>query len=245
MIRNQLEDIRSKTKHMNREAKTEYILNYYWYHILLGILALGILILGIWHVTWGKIRTEFSLVIVNQDINFERDAAIQEAFARFSGLPAKRIQADSDYMISYEDIQLKGINESSYEKFFFGWSAGAMDAVVMPESFYYYCKRQNGRFLPLTQLSENLTSSDRSFKQVESFSDLRQIYGDIFLTEDGACYGVYIEKTGLASCFLQNAQDPYVLVFPTAMKHKQSAGRFLEYALTGCNQTGQSDQEGS
>lgn len=245
MIRNWAEDIRSKTKNMSRQAKAEYILNYYWYHMLLGVLLTGLLILGVYHVTWGNKKTAFSLVIVNQDINFERDAAIQEAFARFSGLPVKQVQADSDYMISYGDVQFKGVNESSYEKFFFGWSAGVMDAVVMPESFYDYCKRQNGTFLPLTQLLE--TSSDISLDRAEFFANLQQSDhsdGDIFLNEDGECFGIYIEKTDLSSFFMHNAQDPYVLVFPSAMKHRQSAGKFLIYALMGASRTEQSDQEG-
>ena len=113
MIKNWVADIRIKTKNMDRNAKTEYIMNYYWYHILLGVLTIGILVLGIYHVTWGKKKTAFSLVIVNQDISYQRDQKLSEDFAEWAALPPKQIQADSDYMISYGDVQLKGINESS------------------------------------------------------------------------------------------------------------------------------------
>lgn len=213
-MKNWADDIWEKTKHMDRNAKAEYILDYYWYHILLGFLTLCLLALGIYHVTWGKKKTAFSLVIVNQQINAERDKKLRDGFAGFSAIPVKQIQADSDYMISYADVQLKGINESSYEKFFFGWSAGAVDAVVMPESFYHYCKEQNGRFLPLTRLAVPVQPGPE----------------ELFLKEDGIYYGIYVEQSYLSAYFLDNAYDPYVLVFPTEAKHQKAAGRFLEYA---------------
>ncbi len=225
MIKNWAEDIKTKTKHMNRDAKAEYIMNYYWYHILLGVLTLGLLILGIYHVTWGKRKTEFSLVIVNQDINYQRDQTLQDGFAQYSHLPAEQIQADSDYMISYGDVQLKGINESSYEKFFFGWSAGAMDAVIMPKSFYDYCIEQNGRFLPLTELYED--------NQTDVLPYREENQEEIYLQEDGVSIGVWLDQTDLSEYFMLNEQDPYVLVFPTTMKHHKAAGKFLNYALFG------------
>lgn len=238
MIKNWVADIRIKTKNMDRNAKTEYIMNYYWYHILLGVLTIGILVLGIYHVTWRKKKTAFSLVIVNQDISYQRDQKLSEDFAEWAALPPKQIQADSDYMISYGDVQLKGINESSYEKFFFGWQAGAMDAVIMPESFYAYCRKQNGIFLPLAQLSDS--------GQLSSLPD-PSADQQLYFKEDGICYGVYVTKTGLSTYFMENEQDPYILVFPAAMKqdHRKAAGRFLEYALSEYSeQTQQSGQEG-
>ncbi len=216
-----VEDIRMKTKNMNRDQKAEYVMTYYWYHILLAVLMAGLLILGIYHVNWGKRRTDFSMVIVNQDINFSRDRKIQEEYAQFSDIPAKFVQVDSDYMISYGDVKLEGINESSYEKFFFGWSAGVIDAAVMPESFYEYCKEQNGTYVSLLDLLEEAGGSARLL-------DERQ---DILMEDGGACTGVYIEKTRISGYFMKNKDDPYVLVFPTEMKHKEAAGKFLEYSL--------------
>lgn len=223
MIKKWTEDIKIKTKDMDRDAKVAYVMNYYWYHILLGVLMMGLLILGIYHVSWGKKRTDFSMVIVNQDINYSRDESIQDAFAQYAGIPAKQVQVDSDYLISYGNVRLQGINESSYEKFFFSWSAGTIDAVVMPESFYYYCKEQNGTFVALEDL----------LKEVELTEDLLTDRSDNgrFLTEDGTAVGVYVDQTRLSESFRQNESDPYVLVFPMEMKHKKAAGKFLEYTL--------------
>lgn len=225
MIRKWAEDIKIKTRNMDRDAKVEYIMNYYWYHILLGVLMMGLLILGIYHVTWGRKKIDFSMVIVNQEINYARDESIQNAFAEFSGLSPKHVQVDSDYMISYDGVRLEGINESSFEKFFFGWSAGSMDAVVMPESFYRYCKEQNGRFVELEELLEAAGA--------EAKADALRKQKKMFLRENGSCMGVYVEETGLSEYFIHDEQDPYVLVFPTDLKNKGAAGKFLEYALEG------------
>ena len=223
IIKKWADDIKVKTKDMDREAKVEYVMNYYWYHILLGTLFMGLLILGIYHVTWGRKKIDFSMVAVNQDINYERDEKIQETFAAFAGIPAKNMQVDSDFMISYGDVQLEGINESSYEKFFFNWSAGTLDAVIMPESFYEYCKQQRGKFIELADLTMG------GF--LEEMADEAQ--GDLFLEENGKYTGVYVDQTYISDYFQKNMQDRYVLVFPETVKHKKAAGKFLEYALQG------------
>lgn len=227
MIRKWAEDIKVKTRDMDRDAKVEYVMNYYWYHILLGALMMALFILCIYHVTWGRKKTDFSMVIVNQEINFARDEELGDAFAEFSGLSAKHVQVDSDYMISYGDVKLQGINESSFEKFFFSWSAGSVDAVVMPESFYRYCKEQNGTFVKLGDL---LKAAGADI-QAGLFTEAEGPHRDIFLKEDGACVGVYVDKTALSEYFIHDGQDPYVLVFPTDMKHAGAAGKFLEYTL--------------
>ncbi len=141
-----IRDIREKTADMNREQKFQYIAAYYWYHILLGFLFIGIVILFIYHVTWGDRSREFTCVIVNQAVDYERDRELAEQFAADSGMKEKEILIDSDYQISYGDTQLDGVKESSYEKFFFNWQAKEIDAMVMPESFYEFCLEQGGEF---------------------------------------------------------------------------------------------------
>lgn len=213
-----MDDIKVKTKDMDREAAVEYVMNYYWYHILLGVLSAGLLVLGIYHVTWGRKKVDFSLAVVNQDINYERDERIRDGFSVFSGIPAKNIQADSDFLISYGDVQLEGINESAYDKFFFSWSAGTMDAAVMPESFYHYCKKQRGRFLELTSLQAQ-----------ERLKELAGNRKNLFFMDNGKYAGVYADQTYLDSEYQRNDADRYVAVFPETGKHKEAAGMFLEY----------------
>lgn len=139
-------DIRVKTKDMNREQALEYIAGYYWYHILIACILLGLILLLIYHIGWGNRKKEFSCVLVNQEIDFARDEELAKEFGSFCGLGAEQILINSDYQISYGEKQLEGVNESSYEKFFFNWSAGEIDAMIMPESFYEYCIKQNGEF---------------------------------------------------------------------------------------------------
>lgn len=139
-------DIREKTRDMDREHTLEYIRNYYWYHILIGCIILGLIVLLVYHIGWGERKKEFSCVLVNQAVDYERDEKIAEDFGNFAGIDPGKILIDSDYHISYGDKKLEDVKESSYEKFFFNWSVEEIDAMIMAESFYEYCIGQGGEF---------------------------------------------------------------------------------------------------
>lgn len=213
-IRGIRDDIAAKTKDMSREQAAEYVLAYYWYHILLGAMALGLSILLIYHVGWGKNRKpEFSCVIVNQEVDFPRDARITEEFAVFAGVNAKTLSVDSDYLISYGDVQLPEANESSYEKFFFNWSSGVIDAMVLPESFYEYCLDLGGGFLDLRKLGSG---------------EVREALEGLAEEE---CTALCVRGTALEKWLQTGEEDPLLLVFPMEMKHRELSGKFLEYVL--------------
>ncbi|MGN1191692.1 MAG: hypothetical protein ACI4S0_03380 [Dorea sp.] len=214
MLKEWAEDIKIKTKDMTKDQKVEYVLMYYWYHILLGVLLAGLIVLLIYHIGWGKKEMDFSLVIVNQEVDYARDQSISEEFASYSGIRSKKIQTDSDYLISYDNVELDGVNESSYEKFFFNWSAETIDAIIMPESFLRYCKKQGGELADLEEWMDKtmLKSLDTSvYKSGEK------------------CEGIYVEDTRLAQKLECNQEDRLVLVFPKEMKHKEACRKFLEY----------------
>lgn len=146
-MRKWIADIREKTADMDREQTLQYIAGYYWYHILIGCMVLGLIILVIYHVGFGDRKKEFTCVIVNQEIDYARDQELAEQFGGYSGIGTEEILIDSDYQISYGDKQFESIKESSYEKFFFNWQAGEIDAMIMPESFFEYCRDQGGEFM--------------------------------------------------------------------------------------------------
>lgn len=219
MIKKWFEDIRTKTKDMSREQAAEYVMMYYWYHILLGAIALGLVILLIYHVGWGRNRKpDFSCVIVNQEVDFTRDAEMAEDFSAYSGIKAKKLSIDSDYLISYEDVQLPEANESSYEKFFFNWSSGVTDAMIMPESFYEYCRDLGGEFCDLREM---IPGGEPALEKEQ------------FRQETGNEYrAMYVKGTALEKWLRMEEEDPLLLVFPIEMKHKESSAEFLKYALT-------------
>ena len=78
---------------------------------------------------------------MNQKIDSDRDVVLSEEFATFSGLDAKRIVFDSDYVISYKKTEEKqdAGNESGFDKFFFQWSKGELDAVILTKDFLNNC----------------------------------------------------------------------------------------------------------
>lgn len=216
MIRRWISDIREKTADMEPKQAAEYVLTYYWYHILLAAAAIGLLLLCIYHIGWGTRRPEFTFVLVNQQVDYERDREIAAQFSDASGIPLKKISVDSDYLISYGTVEQKNVKESSYEKFFFNWAAGGLDAVLMPESFYRYCKEMGGVFADIHTFLD--TKDAASFKE-------------IFYKDSGVYTGIYADKTCLSGRVNTEAGDPLLLVFPAQSKHPNAAKKFLRFVF--------------
>lgn len=61
MFKKWIEDIRVKTKAMDRAQKKEYIMAYYWYHILIAFVLLVIAGIVIYHIVWGSREKLFHL----------------------------------------------------------------------------------------------------------------------------------------------------------------------------------------
>lgn len=217
MVRKWISDIKEKTAHMDRRQTAEYIAAYYWFHILLTAIALGLLLLLAYHIGWGRRKPDFTVALVNQQADSEQDQALAQRFSAASGISLKKIFVDSDYLLSYDDVQLKNIKESSYEKFFFNWSAGALDAVVMPESFYRHCREMGGEFTDVRSLphGETLPASP-----------------ELLFMDAGKCAGIYAEKTALQIRSKTDGDDPLLLVFPASSKRQKAAGKFIQFALT-------------
>ena len=146
-----IDDIRKSTRNMSKSDRAEYIAEYYWYHILLTFLGIVLFVLVIYHVTAGRRTVSFACVIVNEAVDHERDSDLAEEFAEALGLDVKKVRVDSDYRISYPGHVEEENNESDYEKFFFGWSQGELDVVILPESFFAYCQGLGGSFRTLTE----------------------------------------------------------------------------------------------
>ncbi|MCD8012808.1 MAG: hypothetical protein LUG99_06490 [Lachnospiraceae bacterium] len=202
--------IRLRTADMTGKEKVSYIANYYWYHILgLAALVFFPVFLAV-HVAGAAEKTEFTCVLVNQAIDYERDNSLGESLADWLGLKASLVDVDSNYNISYGDIQLTGINESSYEKFFFKWNNNELDAVILPESFYEYCKELGG-----------------TFRNLEEFDT-----GTLPLYEnDGAAAGVLIEGSGLQSMLPNETGEELILVFPESADRADYCQEFLDFIM--------------
>lgn len=209
-------DISKHTEGMDRDQKWEYIITYYWYHILLAGLGIGIFILLIRHLFFQKPPKEFICVMINQAVNYERDERLQKEFAENMQVEADMVWVDSDYVFSYKGKQLEGANESSYEKFFFRWSVGELDAVVMPESFYRHCRELEYEFMELDLL---LTESEIA------------LWKERMLLEDDRYQALYLSDTYLMSYFNQEEGDPLLLVFLTGEVHLEAKRAFLKFAM--------------
>lgn len=98
MLKKWIEDIRVKTKDMDRKGTVEYIAAYYWYHILIAAIVLFLIVLLIYHLAWGNRRKSFALAIVNQQINYERDEKLLNEFSESSDINSRKLSVDSDYL---------------------------------------------------------------------------------------------------------------------------------------------------
>lgn len=144
-----IQRILEQIKGMTPKEKAEYVFTYYWYHIL-GICAVVFFIIFIpVHFLFGNQKPVFSLAIVNQQIDYDRDQEAEEAFAKLLGVKKELVDVDSDYHISYTGHEFEDANAGIYEKFFLKWRNEELDAVIAAEDFLEYCQSVGGRFHPI------------------------------------------------------------------------------------------------
>lgn len=203
-----LEDIKAKTSAMDRKEAFSYILTYYWYHILGIVLAAALILLFTGHYLFGNQKPIFTCVMVNQRMDDDRDQRIAKSFADAAGLPEKQVVVDSNYHFSYDQTILEGVNESSYEKFFFQWGNKELDAVILSEGFYRHCKSMGGEFRQLTE------------KETEGFAEYM---------DGGTCTAVILGRDRFLEQVNGKKDEKLLLAFPTTGKHEKESGQFLKF----------------
>lgn len=208
MITKYINDIKTKTSGMSKLQKLEYIITYYWYHILIIAIVFLLSIMLLKNIFIPKTETEFTCVLVNQQIDFERDELLKQGFAEYSKLDLDSIVINSDYNFSYGYVQLEGVNESSYEKFFLKWGNNELDCIIMPESLYKYSKEMGGTYLNLNEFDT----------------------GDLPLYKDGTSYtAVLVNETAIGEYMVSIQDEPLLLVFPSNSTHLDKCEQFLSY----------------
>lgn len=217
-IRKTMEELRRNTAKMDRRRKAEYVLAYYWHYLLFASAAAGLLILLVRHLFFAPPPKALICVLVNQQADYERDERLARDFSEYSGISPEEILVDSDYLFSYGDVRLEAANESSYEKFFFRWGSRELDAVLMPESFYRYCKEIEYEFADL-----------RSFCTEEQ----REPFAQSFLKSGERYEALYAEHTRLTPYLRQEGEDRLVLAFVPESGHPEADAAFLRFVLEG------------
>lgn len=199
MLKKWILDIQEKTSEMNRIEKFSYVMTYYWYHMLIVVAVVALIVLFGSRFALRK-DPEFTCVVVNQRTNDAWEKSVEEQFSKELGISVDRVVVDSSYHFSYDDVKLEDVNESSYEKFFLKWQNGELDAVILPESFYQHCIRMSGRFLEVDKMD----------------TGGMKIYED-----DGKYTAVILEE----NC----DGEKLLLAFPSSGKHEETCGEFLSF----------------
>ena len=167
---NILQKIKENTSGMTGRERAEYVLTYYWYHMLGIAAAIGIVVFSVVHFVFPEQPPAFLCALVNQRIDYERDEKLEDAFARAADLEAESVIIDSDYHISYPGYHLEDANESYFDKLFFKWSGGELDAVVMSEDFLRYCVSVGGEFYSAEELEQEKTDTETEWQDVNGVS---------------------------------------------------------------------------
>lgn len=207
LLRRYLDDIKEKTAGMSMKEKVSYVFTYYWYHMLIIVSIIALIFFTVRFYVFGNKKPEFTCVIVNQAMDDERDARIAQAFAEENGLDPELVVVDSDYVFSYGDLQVEGANESSYEKFFLKWGNEEIDAVILSESMYEFCREMRGEFRSLDNMD---TSGFKTY------------------TDDGKVTAVVLGQDEFMEAATGKTDEKLLLAFPDNGQHGDLCDEFLE-----------------
>ena len=202
--------IKENTDGMSGKEKLSYILTYYWYHLLGIVAVLGLIVFLVVHFAFPEEKPLFTCALVNQRIDSSRDQKLAGDFADYANISRGQVVFDSDYIISYNETEEKesnDANESGYDKFFFKWSGGELDAVVMTEDFMSYCLDIGGTFYSADEF--DVTGMDVC--KVQDVSAIK------------------VSGTKLEEDLDGTEKDDLVLVFPDTGKQKENCQKFIDY----------------
>lgn len=206
-LRRYLDDIKEKTVGMSRKEKVSYVLTYYWYHMLIIISIIVLIFFTVRFYVFGNQKPEFTCILVNQEMDDDRDARIAQIFAEENGLDPERVIVDSDYVFSYGDVRLQGVNESSYDKFFLKWGNEEIDTVILSESMYEFCREMQGEFRRL---------EDMDTSGFETYTDGGEVTAVVLGIDK-----FMEEATG-------TTEEKMLLAFPDNGKHAELCDDFLQ-----------------
>lgn len=210
VFQNWIADIKEKTIRMDRKDAMSYVITYYWYHMLIIASIIALILLFVWHYLFGNKKALFTCVLVNQEVTDDNADALEGAFAVSAGLDSDRTVINPNYFFSYGDVQIDGVNETSYEKFFLQWQNGEIDVVIFPESLYLYCREMGGEFYVM---------EEAVLGSYEAYID----------EDTGTCTAVVLGTDSLTETLTGENDEKLLLAFPSTGKHEETAIQFLEY----------------
>lgn len=194
---------------MSLKEKIEYIFTYYKWYILGVCAAVGLVIFLIVHFAFPQEKEAFSCAMINQRIDYDRDAELEKDFADASGLDAALIDIDSDYNISYPGHEIEDANAGVFDKFFIKYSNGEFDAIITTPDFAKYCQTVGAVY---TSMDEYDT-------------------GDLTVYSEGDISGIDISDTKLMDKLDTLDDEKLILVFPVEGTHHEACQKFLNYLL--------------
>ena len=151
-----IKDIKKNISGMSSKSAIEYIITYYWYHML-GICAfVGLVVFLIAHFCFPKDQSIFTCAIFGTYLDDGSMSEVARDFANECGVDESLIVFDVNYRLgeNADDVQ----NEYALEKLILQWSVGSVDAVILDRDVLASIVNAGGEFTAVPTIDINQTS---------------------------------------------------------------------------------------
>ena len=217
------DEIREQHKYMKDKPfkeKFEYYAGYYWKHVLI-IAAVVIFVTNFLYTVITAKDEVLCVLFVNTFVNEDIDlAAYTQEFADIAGIDTEecQISLQTDIWINYDNDTIDEISSANLQKLLVMNSAGAIDAMVIDDSYL----EENGPKGVLGDLRDFLPADI-----LEKYED-RLIYVDV-LEDDKGEYPAAIDVSD-AKLMAYDDLSAYFCCVQT-VPHQENMIKFLEYFM--------------
>ena len=223
-----LKEEKNEWSKMPVKDKISYSVYNHMAGIVLGMTVLFLTAGLAFHFVFNGEVCGFNIAVVN-GYSEVSDSDLSEKLNDLYDFDGKKKYAyvDTQYQLSYEadgiNVENPAANNSFFDKYFLNIRTGAMDAAIIPKSFYEYCNSMGNIFYEV----EYVLTKDQVKMLQNRFVTGTTDEGD-FVTgiNIGGCK--YLNESGIA--FVDtNMDDSYILVFPVNGTHLEECREFVDY----------------
>ncbi|OPJ58995.1 hypothetical protein [Clostridium oryzae] len=209
---------KEKIANMSTKEKINYIVYYYKYYFIVGILIIAALVSFI----VGRLNekeTVFNASFIGTVLDYNKlEKLTDEATDKLVKNPNKQ-----EIVIDFKQIDLKGRNQQtavSVQKLVAQLSVGELDVLVMPgDVFNNYCKQ--GTFMDIENLKKDTSLKNLSFVKGKSKTEASE-----------KTYGIDVSSLKIFSDLKYSSSNKLILAIPATTKHKSESIKFIKWLIS-------------
>ncbi len=207
---------KEKLSEMPFRKKIEYLMEYYKFHALVGLVVIAFVIYIVNTLLHPAASTQFYAAIINSTMDEQVSKQYSEDFSKYLKLnPSKEsVEFSATYNFDLKDSYSSQLREVLVTRI----SAKQVDVIIAPESeFYNYCYA--GGFLKLS----DLLPTDLYSSLTDKFYTTHTQYD-----ADQTAYGIYLKDTPLKKYFPDDSQN-YVMGIVSNSEHVDNSISFIQF----------------